>query len=85
MSDLRKAFPDVDVIVLGKKAQGSIDLSAPPEEEAIEEVVEEVVEEEVETPTAATRKADIKDFLLSQGHDEADLDGLTKAELLELV
>lgn len=73
-----------------KKASKVIDVSAPAEEPEIldEEVVEEVVEEveaDVTTPSSADKKAVIYDYLLSQGHDEEDLDGLTKAELLELV
>lgn len=70
------------------KAQGSVDVSEVAESQAAETAspTAETVEEAAETvPTSANLKAEIYDYLLSQGHDEADLDGLTKAELLELV
>ena len=71
----------------GKKAQGVVDVSAPEPEILDEEVVEDVEEvvEEVVAPTSSDKKAEIYDYLLSQGYDEDELDGLTKAELLELV
>ena len=64
------------------KASGSVDVSAPELQDVEPEPVQDVV---AEAPTSANKKAEIKGFLVSQGHDEADLDGLTKAELLALV
>lgn len=73
-----------------KKAQAVIDVSAPPNEEVVEEVKADAEDvdpqvEEVVVPTSASKKAVIRDYLLNQGHDESELGGLTKAELLSLV
>lgn len=79
MGAIKDAFPDLPYIDLTgggvKKAQGSIDLSATQEMAAVEEDV----------PTSSNLKAEIYDYLVARGEDPDDLDGLTKAELLELV
>lgn len=75
-----------DFRLYGGKAQGVIDVSAPPDEEVVEEVEPQVEEETAPAaPTSANLKAEIYDYLLSQGYEQVDLIGLTKAELLELV
>lgn len=83
--DIREAFSDVPVIDLTgggvKKAQGVIDVSAPPNEEVVEEVEPQVED----VPTSANLKQEIFDYLVARGEDPNDLDGMTKAELLELV
>jgi hypothetical protein len=64
-----------------KKAQGSIDVSAPKAP-----VEEPVSDDTVPIPTVTSRKAEIFQFLTdTQGIDPEDLDGLTKSELLELL
>lgn len=82
---IREAFPDVPVIDLTggavrQKAQGSIDLSASPSEEVVEEETADAA-----APTSSAKKQEIFDYLVARGEDPSDLDGLTKAELLELV
>lgn len=79
-----------------KKAGGSLDLSAEVEEtevvaaieeqeESSAEVIAEEATAEVVVPTSASKKAEIKDYLMYEhGIDPDDLD-LTKAELLALV
>lgn len=77
--DIREAFSDAPVIDLTggnvqKKAQGVVDVSS---------LVAD--DDEIDVPTGASLKAEVYDYLRSQGYDEDDLDGKTKAELLELV
>lgn len=56
-------------------------------EEVADEVEAEAEEETAEeaAPTSAWLKQDIYNYLLERGDDPEVLDGLTKAELLELV
>jgi len=71
----------------GAPEEAPVEIEVALDEAAVLEEAEAPVEgDTVPVPTLASRKAEIAQFLTdTQGIDPADLDGLTKSELLDLL